>query len=196
MGAVIGFFTGGHALGIAGSGITGCCAGIISYLLVNSYYYDINFNVKAYAMAVIIGSVTEGIAGAFIVGFINKLTSLNNIERPNNNNIEQSHNNIELSQKDPFDLIFESDDSMKFSCGDIKFAVKSKGISSENGVDVFKNNLEYISTYLKHNMDYPQNVVVYGIMHDSIKTTIRMMSKNTVTNAIENLSIPIMNPLW
>ena len=93
----------------------------------------------------------------------------NNIERPNNNieqshnNIELSHNNIKLSQKDHFDLIFESDDSMKFSCGDIKFAVKSKGISSENGVDVFKNNLEYISTYLKHNMDYPQNVVVYGI---------------------------------
>ncbi|WP_296891105.1 hypothetical protein [uncultured Methanobrevibacter sp.] len=152
LGAVIGFFSGGSGLGVVGSGITGCGLGIISYLLVNSYYYDINFNVKGYAIGVIIRSVTAGIAGAFIGGFINKLSSQNNIEPAENNRGQlqkhMSNAQIKEGQIRAYNKLFSMHDDVKSIIN--MYKLRDRNVLSDSVTDEFM--------YKGHNLRFSSNI--------------------------------------
>ena len=103
-GGIIGYATGGAWWSKYAAGAAGGVIGSIFSLAVNSNYYDINFNVKPYALIVISASVLSGVAGAAIGGHIYKAThpqtNINNGEGTEEDDSNSNHSNLIMEEED------------------------------------------------------------------------------------------------
>ena len=116
---------------IAG-GVVGFIGGCIGALVANSYYYDINFNFKAYAIGIVIASTLSGVAGSMIGNL-----AYNKIHTQSTDEVKNDNNEIKEIETNTMDEHSESSDRGDFL--DVGEEFKGDGINKQG-----KNEYDYV----------------------------------------------------